>query len=247
MATHALNGPAYLIKGLKLLQHPRIRLFVIAPLLINIVLFVALTGWAISAFGGGMEWLLAQIPGWLAFIEWLLWVLFAVLLVLVYGYTFAMISNLIASPFYGLLAERVAEVLTNRVDDTPMTLQRAMAIGGSALKREFIKLGYFLPRMIGIGLVVLVLFFIPLLNTLVPVVTFLWGSWTMAIQNLDYPADNASVSFPGLLELIKTRRSSAIGFGAIVQLGMSVPLVNLLTPAAAVAGGTAMWVERYSE
>lgn len=244
MTKQSLGGAVYLAQGFKLLKHPRVRLFVVAPLLINVLLFVGITAWAIGAFNELLDWLLSYIPGWLDFIVWLIWPLFIVLLLLIYGYSFALISNLIASPFYGLLAERVSEVLTNRLDETPMTLKRATRIAWSSFKRELRKLGYFLPRMLGVGLLVLALTFIPVLNVLTPVIAFLWGAWSLALQYLDYPADNHEVAFDGMLNRLKERRSMSVGFGGIVLVATSVPVLNLFTSPAAVAGATKMWEEK---
>ncbi len=244
MTTQAIGSTAYLLQGFRLLKHPRIRMFVIMPLLINILLFVGITTLVINEFSQLLNWLLSFIPDWLDFIVWIMWPLFVLLLLLVYGYTFTLISNLIASPFYGLLAERTAEILTDRLDENPMTLQRAAGIAWSAFKREIRKLGYFLLRTLGVGLLVLVLTFIPLLNILTPVVTFLWGAWSLALQYLDYPADNDQVSFDRLLVKLRLKRTVGIGFGGIVLVATAVPILNLFTAPAAVAGATKLWLDQ---
>ena len=247
-----LSGPGYLLKGFELLRHRRIRPFVIAPILINILLCIGLTTAAINGFDWVVNWVnnwIAGLPGWLqwlAALTWILWLIFTALMLLVYAYTFTLISNLIGSPFYGLLAERVEEVLTGRADDRAMTVQRATKIALSAIKREFIKLGYILPRTIGIWLVALLLLWTPL-NIFSPVITFLWGAWTLALQYLDYAADNNEVSFRGLLKHSKANRNASFGFGGIVLGATAVPILNLFAAPAAVAGGTAMWVDNYRQ
>ena len=55
-----------------------------------------------------INWLLSPLPGWLDWLRYILWPLFAVAAVLVTFFTFSLVANLVASPFNGLLAERKA-------------------------------------------------------------------------------------------------------------------------------------------
>jgi CysZ protein len=176
MAQPPQSGPGYLFQGLKLLNHPRIRWFVIGPLLINIILFIGLTALAVEQFGTLLSWLTEKIPEWLSFVAWLFWILFGGFLLLVYGYSFAILGNILASPFYGPLAERVEEVLTGNNRSPTKTGKQLLALAGRSVKREFIKLGYFLPRIIGVLLLTLTLSFIPVLNLLGPAIAFFLGS-----------------------------------------------------------------------
>ena len=64
----------------------------------------------------------------------------------------------------------------------------------------------------------------------------------MAVQYVDYQADNDKVSFIDMLRWMKGRRGLSLGFGLPVYFGMLIPLVNLLVMPAAVAGSTILWV-----
>ena len=97
--------------GFRLLTKPGVRAYVIAPLLINALLFIVLTAFAIQQFGQGMDWIMGFLPEWLAFLSWLIWAVFGLLLLLVYGYTFTILGNLVAAPFFGILSERVQQYL----------------------------------------------------------------------------------------------------------------------------------------
>ena len=116
-------GPAYLLQGMQLLHHPKLRWLVIWPLLINAFLFIGLTWLAIDQFGQLLTWLTSKIPAWLDFITWIFWILFGGFLLLVYGYTFAILGNLLASPFYGPLSERAEQVLTNRIQPSQTSMK----------------------------------------------------------------------------------------------------------------------------
>lgn len=238
------GGPGYLLQGLRLLNHPRLRWFVLGPILINLVLFVLLTWFAIDQFSSLLTWMTDKIPSWLSFIAWLFWILFGGFLLLIYGYSFAIIGNILASPFYGPLAERVEELLTGNEFTSTTTAKQILALAGRSITREFIKLGYFLPRIIGILILTLILSFIPVLNLLGPAIAFFWGAWSLALQYIDYPADNNQTDFRELRKQLREKRLISISFGGSVLIATTIPILNLFTMPASVIGATVFWLER---
>ncbi len=240
-------GLKHFIKGFQLLPAPGVRLWVIIPLLLNLVLFVGLTLYALQQFEGWMSWLLSYLPAWLEFIAWLLGIVFGLLLALCYAYTFTLVGNLIAAPFYGLLANAVYIKLCGSGDEAPLTLKTASVIARQAFVRELQKLAYFLPRLSAVLLLCLVLSFIPVVNVAVTAIIFLWGAWSLALQYLDYPADINGVNFKTLRQRAGDDKGLSFSFGSIVLLASTVPVLNLLVMPAAVAGATSLWVERFKQ
>ena len=112
-----------------------------------------------------------------------------------------------------------------------------------SIGRELTKLPYYIP----LALVVLVISFIPLINTVAPLLWFLLGSWMMAIQYCDYPMDNHHASFAATKQRITLTGLTSCGFGAGVMLTTMIPLVNLMIMPAAVCGATAYWVKEIRE
>jgi CysZ protein len=163
-----------------------------------------------------------------------------VVLVVVY-YSFTLVANLIAAPFNGLLAEQVENNLRG-VRNADEGWQAVLALVPRTLARELAKIAYYLPRV----LLLLVLTFVPVLGLISPLLWFLFGAWMMSIQYCDYPMDNNKVSFGQMKLLLKEKRLTSIGFGGLVQLGMMVPLLNLLLMPAAVVGATLYWVEEHA-
>ena len=108
------TGAGYVIRGAKMLGHKDLRLFVIIPLLINIVIFGSLIGYGLSFLDAQMSRLMDWIPEWLDFIEWILWPLIGIALSLMTGYFFTAIALVIASPFNALLAEKAEELITGQ-------------------------------------------------------------------------------------------------------------------------------------
>ncbi len=240
-------GVTHFFKGFRLLAAPGVRLWVIIPLVLNLALFVSLTLYAIQQFEELMSWLLNYLPGWLEFIAWLFRLLFGLLLAVCYAYTFTLVGNLIASPFYGLLANAVYIKLSGKQDEAPLTFKTASVIAWQAFVREIQKLGYFLPRLLGVLLLCLVLSFIPLVNFVVPTIAFAWGAWSLALQYLDYPADINGVNFKTVRQRAGSDKGLSFPFGSIVLLGSTVPLLNLLVMPAAVAGATSLWVQHLKQ
>ncbi len=242
MKGNPVRGAGYLIQGLKMLPDPAIRPFVLVPLMVNILLFVGAIWLLMSQFDVWVNYWLGFLPEWASFLGWLLWPLFALLVLLVVYYSFTLVANLIAAPFNGFLSEKVEKSLRGEVV-TDEGWQAVVALIPRAVGRELSKLAYYLPRFLAL----LVLSFIPVLNIIAPVLWFLFGAWMMAIQYCDYPMDNNKVSFKQMKLLLKAKRMTSVGFGGLVQLGMMIPIVNLILMPAAVIGATCYWVEEHVE
>lgn len=241
MKGNPIRGGSYLLRGAAMLPQPGIRRFVLVPLLINLLLFIAAIWLLIQQFTHWVEYGLGYLPDWAGFLYWLFWPLFALVVMVGVYYGFSIVANLIAAPFNGFLAEKVE----HRLRGAPLVDEgwgAVLAIIPRALQRELQKLGYYLPRF----LLLLLITFIPGLNLLSPLLWFLFGAWMMSIQYCDYPMDNNKVSFPQMKQLMKARRVTSIGFGGLVQLGMLVPVLNLFLMPAAVVGATIFWVEEYA-
>lgn len=232
-------GFGYLLKGAGLLTKPGVRRYVAIPLIINILLFSALILYAYQQFGVWVGIAIDWLPGWLSFLDWLLWSIFASLIFVVVVFTFTLVANFIAAPFNGFLAEAVETHLTGTPADVPSRpIAREIV---ASLARELVKMSYYLPR----ALLLLIFSFVPLINTVAPLLWFLFGAWMMAIQYMDYPMDNHRIGFVDMKERLKTQRLTPLGFGASVLLVAMVPLLNLIVMPAAVAGATACWVSDF--
>jgi CysZ protein len=234
---NVVAGIGYLVDGAKLLTHPSLRLFVIIPLTVNILIFGTLIGLTLNYLTDLMDSWMAGIPGWLDFIQWILWPLIGLTLSLMTGYLFTAIALIIASPFNGLLAEKAEELVTGREVPALEGLGQALMMVPRGIIRELFKLMYYLPM----AAFVLLVTFIPVLNTVAPLLWFLLGAWMMSIQFVDYPMDNHQLSFGDVKEAVRSRRLSSMGFGGVVALCTGIPIVNFFVVPAAVVGATLLW------
>ncbi|SFL86620.1 sulfate transporter CysZ [Marinobacter zhejiangensis] len=234
------HGLGYLGEGFRLIKQPGLRLFVIIPLMINLVLFVSMAYFMATAFSSLIETAMGWLPdwAWLQSLDWLFWLLYGAVILLMLAYGFVVVANLIGSPFYGYLAELTEKHLTGEEPTVEGGWAQIVRDIPRALWREVQKILYYLPRALGLFIIGL----IPVINLAAAVLWFIFNSWMMALQYVDYPADNNRVSFPMLKKQLAQRRLSALGFGFPVALAAMVPVLNLLVVPAAVCGATAFWV-----
>ncbi|WP_139668679.1 sulfate transporter CysZ [Pseudomonas sp. F16(2018)] len=238
MQAPVLSGPQYLREGLKLVLSPSLRLFVLMPLAVNLLLFGGLIYFAGHQFSLWVDALMPTLPDWLGFLTYILWPLFVALVLLMVFFTFTLLANVIAAPFNGFLAEKVEVVVRGQDNFPPFSWSELMAMVPRTLSREMRKLGYFLPRAIGL----FILSFIPVVNVIAAPLWLVFGIWMMAIQYIDYPADNNKMSWQDMLAWLRAKRWQSMGFGGITYLALMIPGVNVLMMPAAVAGATLFWV-----
>jgi CysZ protein len=243
MKGNIAHGIGYLSRGASLLKHPSLRLFVLIPLLVNILIFGSLIWYGLSYLSALMDDWLGRIPEWLDFIKWIIWPLVGLTVSLATGYLFTAVALVIASPFNALLAEKAEELVTGKPVNSLEGLGAALLAVPRGILRELSKLLYYLPM----AAFVLVLSFIPVLNVVAPVLWFLLGAWMMSLQFIDYPMDNHQLSFADVKEAARARRLSSMGFGGMVALCTGIPVVNFFVVPAAVVGATLLWCEELSQ
>ncbi|MGR9035480.1 MAG: sulfate transporter CysZ [Gammaproteobacteria bacterium] len=220
-----LQAIGYFFQGLKLLFRPELRTFVVVPIAINTVLY------SIALFLGYRytdELIARFIPDWLQWLNWIIWPLFFISVLIIGFFTFTVMANLLAAPFYGKLAAKTLAVVAGRrgvISEPPMA---------KVVASEFRRAGYFSARAVPL----LLLFVIPGINLVAPFAWGLFGAWAMAMEYMAYPLENEGLLFSEQKELAKTIRFGAMSFGGIVMAGLALPVVNIVVAPAAVIGAT---------
>jgi len=252
-ANNIVTGANYFFSGIRLLLHPKLRPYILVPLLVNIVLFGVLTTsliyylGAISGTGYSpdlpsyLDWLKPAID----LLMTLLGILLIALVLIVYAYSFNIITNIIASPFYGLLAEQAQHLITGTKPESEPLKQMIPRV----FKREFKKLLYFIFRGLLVMLIMLLVgLVIPVIGgVLAPLIGLAWSAWCMTIQYADYPADNNRCSFTRVRGKLWHSKYSSAGFGGMITLCSVIPIVNIFAMPAAVTGGTLFWANELRE
>ncbi len=240
MLHELVHGAGCLFRGFGFLLRPGIKRHVIVPLLINVVLFACGITWAANYFSTWLQHLTTMLPGWLSWLPFLLWPIFALAIALVLFFTFTLVANLIGAPFNSVLAARVETLAGGGKPDSGRSLFKDIAI---SLRDELRRMLYILWRALLIGALGLLLLFIPLFNILTPFLWFVFTAWMLAVQYSDYPLSNHGVVFATQRPLLTRQRVRLLGFGGATALCTLIPLVNFIIMPAAVAGATLLWME----
>jgi len=230
------TGAGYMLEGFSLLRKPGLRRFVLMPLLINILLFGGLIGWAYGWVDGSSRAMLSGLPEWLHWLRYVVVPVFVLTSLVVIFYGFSILANLIAAPFNGLLAEAVECHLTGKSlqGDWRQLLRDILP----SILSELRKLLYFALR----ALPLLLLLLVPLVNVAASVLWILFSAWMMTVQYMDYPMANHQLFFKDQRARLRKRPLLAWSFGGLVMLCTLVPVINFIIMPAAVAGATAIWV-----
>ena len=259
---HFLLGYRCLLSGFALLVKPGIRLYVLVPLLVNILLFAAvialavwqtgnLIGWAGESLGGWISGEWPRVAGWIRWMDenlpwigvaiyWTLWALFVALVLVLLFFTFALVANLLAAPFNGMLAESVTRYLAA----APAAAAADDGLG-KAVKSEVGKIKYHL-LLLGLTL----LLSLPLFLFLQPALPFLWflfGAWTLALEYLEYPLGNRGKTFLEVRDIAAGKLLLTLGFGTGVALLTMIPVLNFIAMPVAVAAAAKLALENLPE
>jgi CysZ protein len=247
MTHSATVGPSLIIESMRILWRRDIRWLVLIPLLVNIILFISVAGFAASWLQNWITAISTSVPEWLQWLAWVIWFLFALLALAIYAFTFTILANLIGSPFYGVIAQRViAAEITNELS-AGMAEDDWWHSAWKSLIRELRLIGYFLPRTLAVGIVTAILSFIPVLNLLAPIIAGTWAAWCLCLQYLDYAADSEGISFLVLRQKVSSNRFNSLGFGLSAMLGSAIPLINLVMLPASVVAGSLLWCRQHRE
>ncbi len=236
------SGMHYLLSGLRLLREPGLRRYVAVPILVSTLCFAGALAGLAYWLEVLLDTLLGYLPGWLDWLRYLLWPVFALLGVLLVFYTFSIFTNLLAAPFNGMLAEAVEKHLSGQPVETGGWRALARDIVPS-LVSELRKLLYFVLRALPLG----ILFLIPGVNVIAPFAWAAFSAWMLAVEYIDYPMANHLLHFDRQRGLLRGNRSLAYGFGGSTLLLTMVPVLNFIAMPAAVAGAAAMWVEEFRD
>jgi len=228
IAPISLSAAACLLEGFWYLKRPAIRGLVLAPVGINLALYSGALWVSVRYFGRFLHWLL---PTWLDFLAWLLWPVFGLAFLLLVSFTFTLFANILGSPFYGLLSEKLlaaeGAIGAGSREGTAASIWQGMAIAVRRLSSYALR-----------ALPLLILFVIPGLNVIAPFLWLAFSVWFLARDYFSYPFDALGLTYAAQQKELTDSRATVVMFGGLVQLALSVPVINVFVPPAAVLGAS---------
>ena len=201
---------------------------------VSLVLVVVLLAVGYTLVQDAVAWVGGALPSWLGWLASGLAPLLYIIGILVAGWLFGFLAVIVASPFLGVLSAATEQQQYGDKPDFEESVGLALV---HALLREGRKLAYHVPRLLG----VFVLSLLPIINLVAPALWFAFGSWMLAVQFVDYAAENRGLEFRDTLALLRANRGAALGFGALAALLLAVPFAALLViPRGRVRRGAAL-------
>ncbi|MDQ7089165.1 MAG: sulfate transporter CysZ [Methylococcales bacterium] len=239
------NNPFYvigcLLKSVHFLTKKQLRKFILIPIFINLLLYSLAFGLAFIYKDDLTAFLL---PDWIESISWLRWLskiiggLIFISILIITFFTFTILANLIASPFYDKLSARTLELLIERdtpVGQTPQMPERLTDESWlKNLQGEWQRIRYLLLWAIFL----LIFSLIPVINLIAPLLWGIFGAWGMALEYLAYPLDNRGLRFPEQKKLVQSVRLGALTFGGVSLLGLTIPFFNIVVSPLSVIAAT---------
>jgi len=227
-------GVSCFVEGAKLARSKPLRRYVWAPLGASVVCVALLLGVGYAWVAEASGWVVAVTPAWLSWLGQLVAALLYVLGLIVAGWLVGLIAVLVASPFLGVLS---AGAEREQFGTAPSYAPSLAVAVSQAFRRETRKLRYHLPRLAAVFLLTLV----PVVNVGAPVFWFAFGAWMLAVQFVDYAAENRGLDFVETLAALRANRAAALGFGAVAGALLAIPFAALVVIPAAVCGGALLW------
>lgn len=235
-------GFSYPLRAIALLrQHPKLLIYVLIPIVVNIVVGGTLYTWLISTGFDRIDLWVMQLPQWAAFLEYILRVLLAIILLIATGLLLLQFGAILGSPLYGRLSEKLEIIRTgHKPEDVP---------GIGSIVRDLWRAIVFeikkLLLLVCVGLPLFVIGFFPGVGTAIATVGSIGlGTTIVCLDFFDAALERRRLKFRSKLNLIR-RSLPASGTFGLVCLGLvSIPLLNLVAIPICVAAGTLFFCDR---
>ena len=150
--------------------------------------------------------------------------------ILLIAYTFAAVTLAVGDPFY----ERIWRSVESKLGDPPPELK--VGVWRSIWRAIADAVRLVIPA-IGIGLLVFVCGFIPLVGPFVAgLVGAVFGGWILAVELTGFAFDARGYTVRDRRRILAGHRSTTLGFGIVTYLLFLVPVAAVVVMPAAVAG-----------
>lgn len=228
----------YLNYGFKHLFTRGIKLYVLIPLMINMVLFVFLWWLALHEVSHLITWVNHALPTWLTWLSYLFYLIAIIGMFFITIYFYTTLAVIISSPFYSLISQTI-QSKNNLQITSDNSLKTWLLLAPRTIIREIRKILMFMPW----ALLILVCSFIPIINLFTAVMWFVLVVFYNIVLFTDYPFDNNEHSLKTLKAFIRKQRGLLLSFGFLTTIGLMIPIVNIIIIPVAIIGATKIYVD----
>lgn len=229
-----MTGVGSLLAALDLLRRtPRLRRYVVVPILVNlaagVLLYATLTSAALH--------LADRAAGDYEALGVLLKALIVIALFMVIGFLLARFGIVLGAPWYAKLSEEIERLRTGTAPPSRPALQDL----GRAVAYEARKLTLVLAG----SLALLALNIVPIAGQLAGTAgTFLLGAIVACLDFFDGPLERRGLSFRRKLGYVARKAPASLAFGLACAALVAIPVVNLLALPVCVTAGTIFVTDR---
>ena len=166
--------------------------------------------------------------------EWLLWFIVTLTVIVITVLIFTPVANIIGAPFNAIMSEKIEALITGKPPVSDASIGQIVI---DSVASQIRKLGYILPW----SLLLLLISFVPVINIISPLLWIIFGSWLLSLEYLDYRWA-ITISFSSSKRRYwPSVRGLSLGFGSAVMVMTSTPILNFIVMPIAVAGATVLW------
>ncbi len=218
-------------------------LLALIPILIGIALYIVLGSWIFgSVTDWGKELINEHISsgGWGTSVYYILSFIMTIAMFFIINWTFVLIVALIASPFNGIMSERIEKQMGGQ---TPANI-------GDSIKRTLSKLGPILFNELKKISFIISLTILGLILGLFPVVTpfsIAIAALLLTVEFVDYNWSRHELKFRDCLSDVKSNFISYLLSGAVFMFLITIPIVNLFMLPYGISYFTVLWCNSHQE
>ena len=224
-----------------LIANPRLLVFVIIPFLINTVVFAVAVWFGLDFFEETVTAMLPQGDAWYwAILYYFLWLVAIVATMVICFFLFAVVGNLIASPFNDLLSEKTELLVTGMQKEEPFQLVVFVKESLHLLLDEILKIAAFVAGM----LILFILLLLPAVGpALYSFLSIVWTALFLVVEYTGFIFARHNLKFSDQRRFIRERKLASLGFGLGALCLLAIPFLQFFTIPLGVVGAVHFWYD----
>jgi len=232
------RGAGYPLRGLSLLMRDRkMILLSLVPFLISLLLYLVVLV-LVASFGGRiMDLVIESGAWWRTIIRAILMVAMVCVFLLVFVFTYSILSLVIAAPFFELISAAAERAWTGQVREEP-----------TGFKEILVDIWRSITEAVKFLLIEIVLWILAIAGapvSTVPCVAL--SAVVIGLEHMEGPMGRRRMTFRSKVGFARRHFWLLLGFGTVATVVLLIPVVGAACMPAGVVGGTLMFCDIESE